>query len=75
MRPMRRTLTLALLLAALAVFSLTLPQQDALAQSAHKLAEVMYAQAQQAAGGEGGGDGGKEKVVDAEFEEVDKDKK
>jgi molecular chaperone DnaK len=48
-----------------------------LAQSAHKLAEAMYAQAQQASPGSDGGTeaGGKEKVVDAEFEEVDKEKK
>jgi molecular chaperone DnaK len=52
-------------------------KSEALAQSAHKLAEAMYAQ-EQAQGAsaepaaEGGGD---EKVVEAEYEEVDKDKK
>ena len=49
---------------------------EALAQASHKLAEAMYAQAQQA--GEAPGEapaGGDEKVVDAEFEEVDGDKK
>jgi molecular chaperone DnaK len=52
-------------------------KSEALAQSAHKLAEAMYAQAQQASPGSDGGTeaGGKEKVVDAEFEEVDKEKK
>jgi molecular chaperone DnaK len=57
---------------------------DELAQAAHKLAEAMYAQAQQTSGGEscGSGDcGGQqdcgtkakdEKVVDADFEEVKK---
>ncbi|MCK9173015.1 MAG: molecular chaperone DnaK [Desulfuromonas thiophila] len=53
---------------------------EALAQASHKLAEVMYAQAQQNPAGEGGeapkaepasGDD----VVDAEFEEVNDDKK
>jgi molecular chaperone DnaK len=53
---------------------------EALAQSAHKLAEAMYAQAQaagdagEAAAGEGKA-GGKEDVVEAEFEEVKDDKK
>ncbi|MDO3378320.1 molecular chaperone DnaK [Geoalkalibacter halelectricus] len=53
-----------------------------LAQASHKLAEAMYAKAEQGAeapGGEaaeGGGAGAKdEDVVDAEFEEVDEDKK
>lgn len=56
---------------------------DELAQSAHKLAEAMYAQAQQAPGADscGGDCGGQqeagakpkdEKVVDADFEEVKK---
>jgi molecular chaperone DnaK len=53
---------------------------EALAQASHKLAEAMYAQAQQE-GGEGGQEaaaeagGEKEDVVEAEFEEVDEDKK
>ncbi|HXV22508.1 MAG TPA: molecular chaperone DnaK [Desulfuromonadales bacterium] len=53
---------------------------EALAQSAHKLAEAMYAQAQaagdagEAAAGEGKA-GGKEDVVEAEFEEVKDEKK
>jgi len=50
---------------------------ESLAQASHKLAEVMYAQAQaegaQAEGGEQGAS--KEDVVDAEFEEVDDEKK
>ena len=56
---------------------------DELAQAAHKLAEAMYAQAQQAGGGEscGGDCGGQQEagakpkddnVVDADFEEVKK---
>ncbi len=55
---------------------------DELAQAAHKLAEAMYAHAQQAAGAEGTGaeagqqEGGAkpndDKVVDADFEEVKK---
>ncbi len=55
---------------------------DELAQAAHKLAEAMYANAQQAAGAEGTGaeagqqEGGAkpndDKVVDADFEEVKK---
>ncbi|MBF0647063.1 Hsp70 family protein, partial [Desulfuromonas acetoxidans] len=52
---------------------------EALAQASHKLAEAMYADAQQEAGAEGGAEeaaaGGDEDVVDAEFEEVDDDKK
>ena len=52
---------------------------EALAETSHKLAEAMYAQAQGAAEGpaEGGAEGGsaKEDVVDAEFEEVDEKKK
>jgi molecular chaperone DnaK len=58
---------------------------NALAQASMKLGEAMYAQAQQGAGpgpGEGGGaaggssgGGAKEDVVDAEFTEVDDDKK
>ncbi|MBN2645582.1 MAG: molecular chaperone DnaK [Desulfuromonadaceae bacterium] len=52
---------------------------EALAQASHKLAEVMYAQAQkeggeQAGAGEQPAAGGDDDVVDAEFEEVD-DKK
>ena len=52
-------------------------KSEALAQSAHKLAEAMYAQEQpqSAAGAEPGAEGGDEKVVEAEYEEVDKDKK
>jgi len=49
---------------------------EALAQSAHKLAEAMYAQAQPE--GEGATEATESKddgVVDAEFEEVDDDKK
>ncbi len=50
---------------------------EALAQASHKLAEAMYAQAQQAGAAEGEPQqpGGDDKVVDAEFEEVDGDKK
>ena len=55
---------------------------NALAQASMKLGEAMYKQAaeQQAGGGSGGGetaggDGKKEDVVDAEFTEVDDDKK
>jgi molecular chaperone DnaK len=57
---------------------------DELLQASHKLAEAMYAQAQQggAAGGEqagaaDGADAGQkdEKVVDADFEEINDDKK
>ncbi len=53
---------------------------DELAQSSHKLAEAVYAKAQSATGeqqADGAGDGGTsgEKVVEAEFEEVDDDKK
>jgi molecular chaperone DnaK len=51
-------------------------KSEALAQSAHKLAEAMYAQEQaQSAGAEPTAEGGDEKVVEAEYEEVDKDKK
>ncbi len=53
-------------------------ETEALAKASHKLAEAMYASAQQPEGG-AGGDGptasGEEKVVDAEFEEVDETKK
>ncbi|NLV24334.1 MAG: molecular chaperone DnaK [Deltaproteobacteria bacterium] len=57
-------------------------KSEALAEASHKLAEVMYAKGQQASSAEpgtapGGGEknsGGPE-VVDAEFEEVDDDKK
>ena len=54
---------------------------NALAQASMKLGEAMYKQAaeQQQAGDAGGasagGDGKKEDVVDAEFTEVDDDKK
>ena len=52
---------------------------EALATASHKLAEVMYQQAQQepsAEGGAAGAGGGKQDdVVDAEFEEVDDKKK
>ncbi|TLM66568.1 MAG: molecular chaperone DnaK [Deltaproteobacteria bacterium] len=52
---------------------------EALATASHKLAEVMYQQAQQSASAEGAGGetaGGKQgDVVDAEFEEVDDKKK
>ncbi len=53
---------------------------EALAQASHKLAEAMYAKAQAegapAEGGEAAGAaGGKDDVVDAEFEEVDDSKK
>jgi molecular chaperone DnaK len=54
---------------------------NTLAQASMKLGEAMYKQAaeQQAsdgtAGGTPGGDGKKEDVVDAEFTEVDDDKK
>jgi molecular chaperone DnaK len=53
---------------------------EALAQASHKLAEAMYAKAQTEGAAEGdakdagAGEGG-ENVVDAEFEEVDDDKK
>jgi molecular chaperone DnaK len=51
-------------------------KSEALAQSAHKLAEAMYAQEQaQSASAEPAAEGGDEKVVEAEYEEVDKDKK
>ena len=51
-------------------------KSEALAQSAHKLAEAMYAQEQaQSANAEPAAEGGDEKVVEAEYEEVDKDKK
>ena len=50
---------------------------NALAQASMKLGEAMYKQAaeQQADGGGAGGEGKKEGVVDAEFTEVDDDKK
>ncbi|TLN16498.1 molecular chaperone DnaK, partial [bacterium] len=54
---------------------------DELTQASHKLAEAVYAKAQQAGAGEqhgeGAGDGGAsgEKVVEAEFEQVNDDKK
>jgi molecular chaperone DnaK len=52
---------------------------EALATASHKLAEVMYQQAQAGAagteGGEAAGGGRQDDVVDAEFEEVDDKKK
>ncbi len=54
---------------------------EELAQASHKLAEAMYAKAQAAEGaaaeepGAGASGGGSEDVVDAEFEEVDDNKK
>ncbi len=54
---------------------------DSLTQASHKLAEAMYAksagegQQQSQAGGAAAGSGGDEEVVDADFEEVDDDKK
>jgi len=55
---------------------------DSLTQASHKLAEAMYAKSagggegqQQAAGGGAADAGGDEEVVDADFEEVDDDKK
>jgi molecular chaperone DnaK len=53
---------------------------NALAQASMKLGEAMYKQAEQQPGGGEGGDGGgaeakKDDVVDAEFTEVDDDKK
>ena len=53
---------------------------EALAQASHKLAEAMYAQAQAgeasgAAGPQEAGEAKEEEVVDAEFEEVDENKK
>ncbi len=54
---------------------------QALTQVSHKLAEQMYAQAQAGQGEDGDGDSGQkdsagpDDVVDAEFEEVDEDKK
>ena len=53
---------------------------NTLAQASMKLGEAMYKQAEQQPGGGGGeGDGGaeakKDDVVDAEFTEVDDDKK
>ena len=52
---------------------------DELMQASHKLAEAVYAKAQPQGGeaGEAAAEEGKEKVVEAEFEEVkeDKDKK
>ena len=51
-------------------------KSEALAQASHKLAEVMYAQAQEKAGGEeAAGDAPADDVVDAEFEDVEEDKK
>ncbi len=55
-------------------------KSEALAQASHKLAEMMYAQAQDGAGAEGGSDaeaadaGAADDVVDAEFEDVDEKK-
>jgi len=52
---------------------------EALATASHKLAEVMYQQAQASAAGaestETAAGGGRDDVVDAEFEEVDDKKK
>ena len=51
---------------------------NTLAQASMKLGEAMYKQAQEGGGGsdgEAGGGGKKEDVVDAEFTEVDDDKK
>jgi molecular chaperone DnaK len=50
---------------------------NTLAQASMKLGEAMYKQAaeQQADGGGAGGEGKKEEVVDAEFTEVDDNKK
>jgi len=51
---------------------------EALAQASHKLAEVMYAQAQDGAAGDADAAGASpadDDVVDAEFEEVDDEKK
>jgi len=55
-------------------------KSEALAQASHKLAEAMYAKAQAEGAPAEGGDasgaaGGKDDVVDAEFEEVDDSKK
>ncbi|HKJ04349.1 MAG TPA: molecular chaperone DnaK [Geopsychrobacteraceae bacterium] len=52
-------------------------KSEALAQAAHKLAEVMYAQTQEKAGGdEASSDAAPaDDVVDAEFEDVEEDKK
>ena len=53
-------------------------KSEALATASHKLAEVMYQQAQQGAdeaGGEPQPDKADDDVVDAEFEEVDDKKK
>lgn len=53
---------------------------EALSQASHKLAEVMYQQAASSQEGEAGGSGGStdaqadDDVVDADFEEVKKDK-
>lgn len=54
-------------------------KSEALAQASHKLAEMMYAQAQNDTGAEGGpetpaADAGGDDVVDAEFEDVDEKK-
>lgn len=51
-------------------------KSEALAQASHKLAEVMYAQAQEQAGGEeAAGEAPADDVVDAEFEDVEEEKK
>jgi molecular chaperone DnaK len=53
---------------------------EALAEASAKIAQQAYASQQPGGGAEGagaapgGGAGGKEEVLDAEFEEVDKDK-
>ncbi len=53
-------------------------KSEALAQASHKLAEMMYAQAQNASGSEGAAPGAEagadDDVVDAEFEDVDEKK-
>jgi len=48
---------------------------DALAQASMKLGELLYRQAQSAPGGDAGAAGSSEKVVDADFEDVDEKKK
>jgi molecular chaperone DnaK len=51
-------------------------QSEALAQASHKLAEVMYAQSKDQAGGEAADEtAAADDVVDAEFEDVDDNKK
>ena len=50
-------------------------KMNTLAQASMKLGEAMYKQSEGAAGGEPGGGPKKDDVVDAEFTEVDDDKK